>query len=64
GFSGAVVLATHRQSGQQAAVKGFAKDKLTQDERRMEMLRDEINVYLSLDHPNVCRLLQAYVKAI
>ncbi|CAD7923641.1 unnamed protein product [Amoebophrya sp. A120] len=60
GFSGAVVLAEHKVTGQRAAVKGFAKQKLATDERRLEMLREEINVYLSLDHPNVCKLLYAY----
>eukprot|EP00392_Amoebophrya_sp_AT5.2_P007974 g7993.t1 len=59
GFSGAVVLAENRDTGQRAAVKGFSKAKLG-DQRRLDMLRDEINVYLSLDHPNVCKLLYAY----
>lgn len=58
GFSGAVILATHRtKPGLRAAVKTFSKKhKAT----RIAMLRNEIEVYLRLDHPNICRLLWTY----
>lgn len=58
GFSGDVVLATHRsRPGLQAAVKTFSKKH---KDARLAMLRNEIEVYLKLDHPNICRLLRTY----
>jgi len=58
GFSGAVILAMHRtKPGLCAAVKTFSKKH---KEIRISMLRNEIEVYLRLDHPNICRLLWTY----
>mmetsp|Transcript_35986 Transcript_35986/g.81248 ORF Transcript_35986/g.81248 Transcript_35986/m.81248 type:complete len:616 (-) Transcript_35986:57-1904(-) len=58
GFSGAVLLARHRQSMLKVAVKKFTKRRL--QGRKMDLLKSEVEVYLRLDHPNVCRLLYAY----
>jgi len=58
GYSGAVRLAEHRSSGQQVAVKQFAKRRLK--ESRLRLLQSEVEVYLQLDHPNICRLLHCY----
>jgi len=58
GFSGAVIMATHKtKPGLRAAVKSFSKKHKA---ARIAMLRNEIEVYLRLDHPNICRLLWAY----
>ncbi|CAE7815859.1 CPK2 [Symbiodinium necroappetens] len=58
GYSGAVCLAEHRSSKRQVAVKQFRKRRLK--EHRLKMLKSEVEVYLRLDHPNICRLLHAY----
>jgi len=60
GYSGAVKLAVHKTSKQKVAVKQFRKRGLK--EHRLKLLKDEVEVYLSLDHPNICRLLHAYEK--
>eukprot|EP00397_Hematodinium_sp_SG-2012_P003599 GEMP01003607.1.p1 GENE.GEMP01003607.1~~GEMP01003607.1.p1 ORF type:complete len:579 (+),score=121.24 GEMP01003607.1:215-1951(+) len=61
GFSGAVILATHRtKPGLRAAVKTFSKKHKKRNATRLAMLRNEIEVYLRLDHPNICRLLWTY----
>jgi len=58
GYSGAVRKAVHRSSGAHMAVKTFSKKRLKAN--RIELLKSEVEVYLRLDHPNVCRLLHAY----
>jgi len=58
GYSGAVRLAEHRATKQQVAVKQFSKRRLKP--HRVQLLQSEVEVYLHLDHPNVCRLLHAY----
>jgi len=58
GYSGAVRLATHIVTKQQVAVKQFSKWRLKA--HRLQLLQSEVEVYLRLDHPNICRLLQAY----
>lgn len=58
GYSGAVHLATSKCSGQQVAVKQFWKRRLHSN--RLQLLQNEVEVYLRLDHPNICRLLHAY----
>lgn len=58
GYSGAVRLAEHKATGQQMAVKQFAKRRLK--ESRLRLLQSEVEVYLQLDHPNICRLLHCY----
>lgn len=44
--------------GWQVAVKQFTKKRLKA--QRLKMLQSEVEVYLSLDHPHICRLLHAY----
>lgn len=58
GYSGAVHLAVHKATQQQVAVKQFSKRRLKP--HRLKLLKSEVEVYLRLDHPNVCRLLHAY----
>eukprot|EP00931_Biecheleriopsis_adriatica_P009962 TRINITY_DN111056_c0_g1_i1.p1 TRINITY_DN111056_c0_g1~~TRINITY_DN111056_c0_g1_i1.p1 ORF type:complete len:597 (-),score=131.88 TRINITY_DN111056_c0_g1_i1:1-1791(-) len=58
GYSGAVRLAEHRVTKQKVAVKQFTKRRLKP--HRLTLLQSEVEVYLRLDHPNVCRLLYAY----
>ena len=55
GYSGAVRLAEHKVTGQQVAVKQFSKHLLKQN--RLKLLKSEVEVYLRLDHPNICKLL-------
>lgn len=61
GVSGAVCLAEHRITKKRVAVKSFRLHRLRDVERRM--LEDEVNVYMRLDHPNVCRLLHLYEQS-
>lgn len=58
GYSGAVRLAKNFSTGQQVAIKQFSKWRLKA--HRLELLKSEVEVYLRLDHPNICRLLHAY----
>mmetsp|Transcript_44037 Transcript_44037/g.99054 ORF Transcript_44037/g.99054 Transcript_44037/m.99054 type:complete len:642 (-) Transcript_44037:243-2168(-) len=58
GYSGAVRLARHRRSQQEVAVKQLSKRRFRG--RRLHLLQSEVEVYLRLDHPNICRLLHAY----
>ncbi|CAJ1456943.1 unnamed protein product [Effrenium voratum] len=55
GMHGAVLVAKHRKSGRRVAAKCLeASDNNT--------LPEEVTLYLRLSHPNVCRLLQAFVE--
>lgn len=58
GYSGAVHLAEHKVTRQRVAVKQFSKHGLKP--HRLKLLKSEVEVYLRLDHPNICRLLYAY----
>mmetsp|Transcript_64396 Transcript_64396/g.122027 ORF Transcript_64396/g.122027 Transcript_64396/m.122027 type:complete len:606 (+) Transcript_64396:117-1934(+) len=58
GYSGGVRLAQSNTSKQQVAVKQFSKRRL--EPHQLELLQSEVEVYLRLDHPNICRLLHAY----
>ena len=58
GYSGAVHLAEHKVTRQRVAVKQFSKPGLKP--HRLKLLKSEVEVYLRLDHPNICRLLYAY----
>lgn len=58
GYSGAVRLAEHKITKQPVAVKQFSKTGLKA--HRLKLLKSEVEVYLRLDHPNICRLLYAY----
>jgi calcium-dependent protein kinase len=58
GYSGPVRPGVSRLTGKKVAVKSFNKKMLTS--KRLEFLRNEVSVYLLLDHPNVTRLLDVY----
>eukprot|EP00929_Paragymnodinium_shiwhaense_P062038 TRINITY_DN30979_c0_g1_i1.p1 TRINITY_DN30979_c0_g1~~TRINITY_DN30979_c0_g1_i1.p1 ORF type:complete len:597 (-),score=168.36 TRINITY_DN30979_c0_g1_i1:218-1957(-) len=54
GMSGPVQLATSKLDGTKYAVKSFKKKNLT-DKKRTD-LKNEVEIYLTLDHPHVARL--------
>ncbi|CAL1169936.1 unnamed protein product [Cladocopium goreaui] len=54
GMHGAVLVAKHRISGRRVAAKCL--------EAAETSLPEEVGLYLRLSHPNVCRLLQAFVE--
>lgn len=58
GYSGAVRLARHKATHQEVAIKMFSKRRLKP--HRLKLLQSEVEVYLRLDHPHICRLLHAY----
>ncbi|CAK9044241.1 Calcium-dependent protein kinase 2 (PfCDPK2) [Durusdinium trenchii] len=55
GMHGAVLVAKHRKSGRRVAAKCL-------EEPDTNTLPEEVTLYLRLSHPNVCRLLQAFVE--
>ena len=58
GISGEVVEAVSKLSGRRVAVKTLCTQNLSG--RRLEMLLNEVEIYLRLDHPNICKLLEVY----
>jgi calcium-dependent protein kinase len=58
GANGAVYLATHKIDGTRVAVKPYNTTRITKQE--MRVLRNEVEIFLSLDHPHVCRLVGVY----
>ncbi|EER00784.1 calcium-dependent protein kinase, putative [Perkinsus marinus ATCC 50983] len=58
GMNGAVVMAKHRDSGRVCAVKTFST--LGLDAARYRRLYNEVDIFLRMDHPNVCKLLEVY----
>jgi len=59
GMSGPVQLATSKGGdGEKCAVKSFKKHGLS--EKRRGDLKNEVEIYLTLDHPHVARLLKVY----
>jgi calcium-dependent protein kinase len=58
GLCGPVVLAKHRLDGKRCALKRIAKTP--HREKAMSRLTSEVEIYLTLDHPNVARLFDAY----
>lgn len=58
GMSGPVCLATCRADGSKKAVKSFKKKGLSA-KRRAE-LKNEVEIYLSLDHPHIARLERVF----
>jgi calcium-dependent protein kinase len=58
GYSGPVRPGVSLLTGKRVAVKSFNKKILTA--KRLAFLRNEVAVYLLLDHPNVTRLLDVY----
>lgn len=61
GLNGPVRLATHKESKRKFAVKSFTKNSLT-GAKRAE-LKNEVEIYLALDHPYVARLEFVYEEA-
>merc|ERR1712096_306872 len=59
GLSGVVRAATHRIRGHKVAVKTLATRVWTV--KKVELLLNEVDIYLRLDHPNICRLLEVYI---
>eukprot|EP00918_Siedleckia_nematoides_P054212 GHVU01118360.1.p1 GENE.GHVU01118360.1~~GHVU01118360.1.p1 ORF type:complete len:416 (-),score=70.05 GHVU01118360.1:1079-2326(-) len=62
GFGGPVVLATHKWTGTQFAVKPLRKKGVSPQQRARQ--RNEATVYLSIDHPNISRLVEVWEDAI
>jgi len=59
GYSGEVKMATSRsQPGLRVAVKTFQLDNLASEKR--EQLENEVENYLSMDHPHITRLYDVY----
>lgn len=60
GFNGQVHLATSKSgdSAQKYAVKEFRLINVPTDQR--ELLKDEVEVFLSMDHPHITRLFDVY----
>lgn len=58
GLSGRVHAAVCRHTGRKLAVKSFVKNQLSA--RQQGDLQREVDLYMSLDHPNVCRLEGVY----
>jgi serine/threonine protein kinase len=58
GYSGPVVLCTGKHDNKKYALKAFSKSKKSAD--HFELLVNEAQVYLTLDHPNVTRLVHVY----
>lgn len=58
GSSGEVVLGRHRMNRDLCAIKSFSKAQL--NERKLLDLKLEVEVHLSLDHPNIVRLEHVY----
>lgn len=58
GLNGSVFLATHRSTGVRHAVKSLSKVGLTR--AAAEELREEVQIHLEMDHPNVVRLDYVY----
>eukprot|EP00928_Gymnodinium_smaydae_P063524 TRINITY_DN47078_c0_g1_i1.p1 TRINITY_DN47078_c0_g1~~TRINITY_DN47078_c0_g1_i1.p1 ORF type:complete len:580 (+),score=105.34 TRINITY_DN47078_c0_g1_i1:181-1920(+) len=58
GISGAVTKATSRVTGHEYALKSLNKSGLSDD--TLDSLREEVNNYLRIDHPNIARLLHVY----
>lgn len=58
GVGGKVLLATERQSGNRVAVKHLNVRGVS--ERAKQNLRNEVEIFLALDHPRITRLLDVY----
>lgn len=60
GSYGAVHLATSRSTGEPRAVKTISKAKPQTVERGIKKIKYEIEVMLTLDHPNIVRLFETF----
>ncbi|KFG99366.1 calcium-dependent protein kinase CDPK4 [Toxoplasma gondii VAND] len=59
GISGAVRIGHHRQSRRQVAIKTLCLSAMAP--KRTLMLYNEVAIYLQVDHPNICKLLEVFV---
>ena len=57
GISGSVKLVTHKKTGQQFAMKHVTLGGVGM---KRDILENEVLVFLEVDHPNICRLLEVY----
>mmetsp|Transcript_13035 Transcript_13035/g.31143 ORF Transcript_13035/g.31143 Transcript_13035/m.31143 type:complete len:611 (+) Transcript_13035:224-2056(+) len=58
GISGAVRVATHRESGRKYALKSLSTENVSP--KKAAMLFNEVSIYLQLDHPNIAKLIEVY----
>lgn len=58
GLSGPVRLVAHRETGRAYALKTLILDNVS-DEKRLN-IKNEVDIYLRLDHPNIVKLLEVY----
>lgn len=58
GISGEVREAVSRTTGDHVAIKTLSTINLTQ--KKFDMLFNEVEIYIRLDHPNICKLLEVY----
>merc|ERR1719171_2518658 len=58
GFAGPVLLAYSKKKKQTFAVKSY--NKLSQTAKQYDMLKSEVDIYLRMDHPHICRLFHVY----
>lgn len=58
GVSGAVRVMTHKVSGRRCALKKLSTQNMSN--KKFESLYNEVDVFLKLDHPGICKLLEVY----
>eukprot|EP00917_Polyrhabdina_sp_WS-2016_P024564 GHVP01053126.1.p1 GENE.GHVP01053126.1~~GHVP01053126.1.p1 ORF type:complete len:532 (+),score=87.37 GHVP01053126.1:789-2384(+) len=58
GFSGPVRLAVLKKNGILYAVKSFCKDSARKE--RFHLMKNEAEVFLQVDHPNIARLIEIW----
>lgn len=58
GLSGAVRCITNKNTKRKCALKSLLTENMSQ--KKWDMLYNEVEIYLKLDHPNICKLLEVY----
>mmetsp|Transcript_41358 Transcript_41358/g.93561 ORF Transcript_41358/g.93561 Transcript_41358/m.93561 type:complete len:826 (-) Transcript_41358:122-2599(-) len=58
GFSGVVRCVVHRTTKEKFALKSFTKKSVKPS--NVEMMKNEAEVYMQLDHPHICKLMYVY----
>jgi len=58
GMSGSVQLVASTVDGSFYALKTYDKDSM--NDSRYQLLKQEVEIYLSVDHPNIARLIDVY----
>lgn len=58
GLSGVVRLVTNKQTKRKSAMKSLKIKSMSK--KKWEMLYNEVDIYLKLDHPFICRLQEVY----